>query len=109
MHIWQAVRITRLPGYTPDAATLGVLVWARTPAGVWWPGEALDPFHMPPTRTIPPLASAGAVSLSLISSLMRLMSPLPDPQKLQKAGSNLKWSQQLTNKIVILVACTCVR
>lgn len=55
----QAVKITRLPGYTPDVDTLGTLVWARTPAGVWWPGEALDPYHMPPTRSIPQLAAAG--------------------------------------------------
>lgn len=60
----QAVKIMRLPGYTPDVDTLGTLVWARTPAGVWWPGEALDPHHMPPTRSIPQLAAAGEAFLS---------------------------------------------
>jgi hypothetical protein len=57
----QAVQILRLKGYVPDVDTLGTLVWARTPAGVWWPGEALDPFHMPPTRVLPLGAAAGGV------------------------------------------------
>lgn len=58
--IWlQAVQILRLKGYVPDVETLGTLVWARTPAGIWWPGEALDPFHLPPTRVLPLGAAAG--------------------------------------------------
>lgn len=65
------MRITRLQGYTPDVDTLGTLVWARTPAGVWWPGEALDPHHMPPTRAVPPLASAGEDRLSLPASALQ--------------------------------------
>ena len=62
--MWQAVRITRLQGYTPDVETVGALVWARNTTGAWWPGEALDPYHLPPTRTIPPLAAAGQTPIS---------------------------------------------
>ena len=62
------MQIFRLPGYTSDVDTLGRLVWARNPAGVWWPGEALDPYHMPPTRTVPPLAAAGRATLVLIAN-----------------------------------------
>ncbi len=46
-------------GGQADAETLGELVWARDSAGVFWPGEALDPFHMPPTRLLPTGAVAG--------------------------------------------------
>lgn len=59
---WQAVQTTQLQGYTSDVEKLGTLVWARNTTGAWWPGEALDPHYLPPTRTIPPLAAAGESS-----------------------------------------------
>ena len=37
----------------------GCQVWARLHSGLWWPGEMLDPFHLPPTRSLPPGAAAG--------------------------------------------------
>lgn len=34
-------------------------VWARLHSGLWWPGEMLDPFHLPPARSLPLGAAAG--------------------------------------------------
>ena len=39
-------------------------VWARLPSGLWWPGEMLDPFHLPATRSLPPGAAAGKYFLT---------------------------------------------
>jgi hypothetical protein len=63
----QAAGIARLKGAPADADTLGPLVWAKLPAlpgcpAAWWPGEVLDPFHLPHGRTLPPHACAGARS-----------------------------------------------
>ena len=53
--------VVRLGGQHSDADACGALVWAQTEGDVWWPAEALDPFHMPPGRPLPPAALAGAV------------------------------------------------
>ncbi|KAK9917248.1 hypothetical protein WJX75_002338 [Coccomyxa subellipsoidea] len=82
----EAVKITRLPGYTPDVDTLGTLVWARTPAGVWWPGEALDPYHMPPTRSIPQLAAAALTSAEYKASIFKGSGQTPPPMHIGSAA-----------------------
>jgi hypothetical protein len=94
----QAVKITRLPGYTPDVDTLGTLVWARTPAGVWWPGEALDPYHMPPTRSIPQLAAAGEAFLSF--RLRKRTQGTLEPQR-ERIACNITQAARSTTMRVI--------
>ena len=59
--MWQVRGIVRLKGCSRDADSIGQLVWARFPGGVWWPGELLDPFQLPLGRTLPHGAAAGAV------------------------------------------------
>jgi hypothetical protein len=47
--------INRIVGLPCDAEKLGSLVWAPAPdkgEGVMWPGQALDPFDMPPGMLI---------------------------------------------------------
>jgi len=57
----QAAAVVRLEGGgQADAETLGPAVWAADAAGVFWPGEALDPFRLPRTRALPAGAAAGA-------------------------------------------------
>ena len=56
----------RLKGAVKDVDTLGVIAWGRTPSGAWWPGEALDPHNLPPTRSLPPYAIAGELLLLLL-------------------------------------------
>jgi hypothetical protein len=45
--------VARLMGSQMDSQQLGKLVWARNHSKgkgmpIWWPGQALDPFNMPP-------------------------------------------------------------
>lgn len=57
----QAAAVVRLEGGgQADAETLGPAVWAADAAGVFWPGEALDPFRLPRSRALPAGAAAGA-------------------------------------------------
>eukprot|EP00884_Botryococcus_braunii_P018914 jgi/Botrbrau1/5706/Bobra.0071s0038.1 len=63
----EATRVVRLRGSVKDGETLGPLVWCAFHARgggapVWWPAEMLDPFHLPPTRSLP-LGAAAALSL----------------------------------------------
>ena len=52
--------MARLAGGPTDAAALGELVWAPGHQGLRWPCEALDPFRLPPSRTLPVRAIQGA-------------------------------------------------
>ncbi|CAL8466241.1 g5777 [Coccomyxa elongata] len=76
----EAVRITRLPGYTPDVETLGLLVWVRNTNGTWWPGEALDPHHLPPTRAIHPQAAAALSRAEYMASVHKFSNQGPPPK-----------------------------
>ncbi|BDA42016.1 probable BsuMI modification methylase subunit YdiP at N-terminal half [Coccomyxa sp. Obi] len=75
----EAVRISVLQGYTPDVETIGTLVWARNTTGAWWPGEALDPHYLPPTRTIPPLAAAALTRGEYLASIPEQKGRAPPP------------------------------
>jgi len=55
----QMSEVVRLGGQHSDADGCGMLVWAQTDGSLWWPAEALDPFHLPPARSLPPAALAG--------------------------------------------------
>ena len=55
----QMSEVVRLGGEHSDADGCGMLVWAQTDGSLWWPAEALDPFHLPPARSVPPAALAG--------------------------------------------------
>ena len=55
----QVGQVVRLAGQSSDADSCGTLVWAQAEEDVWWPAEALDPFEMPPGRSLPPAALAG--------------------------------------------------
>ena len=55
----QMSEVVRLGGEHSDADGCGMLVWAQTDGSLWWPAEALDPFHLPPARSLPPAALAG--------------------------------------------------
>ncbi|KAK9799826.1 hypothetical protein WJX73_006324 [Symbiochloris irregularis] len=63
-----------------NADTVGQLVWARYPGGLWWPGEVLDPFHLPLGRSLP----LGAVAALSVAD--RLIS-LPPVQQAQAASN----------------------
>ena len=56
----QAVGVARLAGGPSDAEMLGELVWAPGYQGMRWPGEMLDPFRLPPSRSLPVRALQGA-------------------------------------------------
>lgn len=61
-YAWVQVKeVVRLEGGVKDAETVGVLAWAKYPKSsqLWWPVEILDPFHMPPTRVLPPASTLG--------------------------------------------------
>ncbi|BDA51428.1 probable BsuMI modification methylase subunit YdiP at N-terminal half [Coccomyxa sp. Obi] len=75
----EAVRITRLQGYTTDVETLGTLVWLRNTNGTWWPGEALDPHHLPPTRVIHPQAGAALSRADYMASVHKFSNQAPPP------------------------------
>ena len=50
----KSVEITRLKGIIDDSEMVGDIVWAPEPlSGIHWPGEVLDPQHMPLGRTLP--------------------------------------------------------
>lgn len=56
---WVQTRGVARPGLAGrNADTVGQLVWAKFPGGLWWPAEVLDPFHLPLGRSLP----LGAVS-----------------------------------------------
>ena len=52
--------MARLAGGASDAEMLGELVWAPGYQGMRWPGEMLDPFRLPPSRSLPVRALQGA-------------------------------------------------
>jgi len=50
----KSVEITRLKGIIDDSEMVGAIVWVPEPlSGIYWPGEVLDPQHMPLGRTLP--------------------------------------------------------
>ena len=55
----QMSEVVRLGGQPHETDACGILVWAQTEGDVWWPAEALDPFHMPPGKALPADALAG--------------------------------------------------
>ncbi|KAK9823530.1 hypothetical protein WJX72_003470 [[Myrmecia] bisecta] len=67
--------VVRLKGMLTDADTIGKLVWAKE-GGVWWPGEMLDPFALPPTRTLPPSAISALSAAELRASIPAAYAPL---------------------------------
>ncbi|KAK9845815.1 hypothetical protein WJX81_003168 [Elliptochloris bilobata] len=68
----EAVDVVRLDGGgLADAEALGALVWARDRAGVYWPGEALDPFRLPLARALPEGALAVLTLDELAASIPR--------------------------------------
>jgi len=51
---FQCAQINRIPGLLDDDEMVGDIVWVKdNVSGVYWPGEALDPFNMPLGRSIP--------------------------------------------------------
>ena len=38
-------------------------MWGRIAPSVWWPGEALNPLHLPPGRSLPQGATSGMAAL----------------------------------------------
>ncbi|CAL5222508.1 g4882 [Coccomyxa viridis] len=73
----EATGVTRLIGALQDADTLGPQVWARLHSGLWWPGEMLDPFHLPPTRSLPPGAATALLSKEIKISIPQKAGPVP--------------------------------
>ncbi len=65
----QMSEVVRLGGQHNDADACGMLVWAQTDGSLWWPAEALDPFHMPPGKGLPPAALAGHIPLTAVFKL----------------------------------------
>ena len=59
----QMSEVVRL-GQPHETDACGILVWAQSEGDIWWPAEALDPFHMPPGKSLPADALAGAVTAS---------------------------------------------
>lgn len=55
--------MVRLEGVAKDLWT-GLLVWGKAPDPnePWWPAELLDPFRLPPGRTLTPNHLAGTTS-----------------------------------------------
>lgn len=63
--------MVRLTGGPSDAEMLGELVWAPGYQGMRWPGEMLDPFRLPPSRSLPVRAIQGLPTL-VHASIVRL-------------------------------------
>ncbi|KAL0049698.1 hypothetical protein WJX82_007869 [Trebouxia sp. C0006] len=76
--------VVRLGGEHSDADGCGMLVWAQTDGSLWWPAEALDPFHLPPARSVPPAALA-ELTLSQMQTSLPATHPL-----MQRAHPGLK-------------------
>ncbi|DBA96588.1 TPA: hypothetical protein ACH3X1_015451 [Trebouxia sp. C0004] len=76
--------VVRLGGQHSDADGCGMLVWAQTDGSLWWPAEVLDPFHLPPARSLPPAALA-ELTLSQMQTSLPATHPL-----LQKAHPGLR-------------------
>ena len=81
--------MVRLKGGPSDAETLGELVWAPGYQGLRWPGEMLDPFRLPPSRSLPVLAIQGgcasvhALSGRASSQLRCMVAVLLAPNRLR--------------------------
>jgi len=55
----ESMEIVRLPGLVSDKDMVGDIVWAKDlGAGIYWPGEVLDPLDMPSIRELPADAEA---------------------------------------------------
>lgn len=72
----QAVGVARLAGGPSDAEMLGELVWAPGYQGMRWPGEMLDPFRLPPSRSLPVRALQGAPAPRMLKGTTRVFTPL---------------------------------
>lgn len=57
-HTREVAQVARLEGLISDSDMVGTLVWAPdgSKAGIYWPGEVIDPLNPTPGKSLPPYA-----------------------------------------------------